>query len=142
MASTADERATRESIPDLGRQFIEDSVRLVRLEIELAKAQARETAIRIAVAAAVLVTAVLIASLGMIYAIGSAAAYVGPKWLGGAWAGWAVLGGFLVLVSAIVGLVGYRRLTRTIRATQATLTSMKEDVEWVKQLTRRDARST
>ena len=129
-------RVEDEALGDLVHRITEDTTRLVRLEIELAKAQAKESAIRSLKAGIFLGIAVTCALLGMIYALGAAPAAIGSA-LDHPWLGWLIFGGFLFLVAGICGFVGYRRVKATVRTTKEAVGSFKEDLEWVKELPKR-----
>jgi hypothetical protein len=124
---------------DLGALFhriTEDTTRLVRLEIEVAKEQAKESAIRSLKAGAFLGVAATCAVLGIIYALGAVPAAIGSL-LGHPWLGWLIFGTLLLLIAAICGYVGYRRVMATVQTTKEAVGSFKEDLEWVKELPKR-----
>jgi hypothetical protein len=129
-------RVEDEALGDLVHRITEDTTRLVRLEIELAKAQAKESAIRALKAGVFIGIAVTCAVLGMIYALGAAPAAIGSA-LGHPWLGWLIFGGFLFVIAAVCGLVGYRRVMATVKTTKEAVGSFKEDLEWVKELPKR-----
>jgi hypothetical protein len=129
-------RVEDEALGDLVHRITEDTTRLVRLEIELAKAQAKESAIRALKAGILLGIAATCAILGMIYALGAAPAAIGSA-LGHPWLGWLIFGAFLFVVAGIFGVVGYRRVKATVNTTKQAVGSFKEDLEWVKELPKR-----
>ena len=117
-------------------RITEDTTRLVRLEIELAKEQAKESAIRSLKAGIFIGVAIACALLGMIYALGAVPAAIGGL-LHHAWLGWLIFGVFLLLVAAVCGYVGYRRVMRMVETTKQAVGTFKEDLEWVKELPKR-----
>lgn len=124
---------------DLGallHRITEDTTRLVRLEIELAKEQAKESAIRSLKAGIFLGVALTCAVLGMIYALGAVPAAIGSL-LGHPWLGWLIFGVLLLVFAAICGFVGYRRVMATVRSGKEAVSTFKEDLEWVKELPKR-----
>jgi Putative Actinobacterial Holin-X, holin superfamily III len=127
---------SEEDLSALGHRISEDAVRLVRLEIELAKAQAKETAMRFLWAGVWLGIALSCVILGIVYALGAIPEAIGPP-LHDEWVGWMVFGFFLLLVGGVCGFVGYRRVMRTVRSTKDAVSSIKEDIVWVKELPRR-----
>ena len=129
-------RVEDEALGDLVHRITEDTTRLVRLEIELAKAQVKESAIRALKAGIFLGVAATCAVLGIIYALGAAPAAIGSA-LGHPWLGWLIFGGFLFVIAGIFGLVGYRRVKATVNTTKQAVGSFKEDLEWVKELPKR-----
>lgn len=135
-------RTDEDSLVALGRRVGDDAARLVRAEIELAKAQAIEAVKRVAIAAAMLAVAGLLVLFMAIFALAALPERFGGTLLGDSWKGWGVMAAlFLVTAMALVGL-GVSRVMRTVRATKGTVDSMKEDVAWAKRLTRRDGRSS
>ncbi|HEX3604492.1 MAG TPA: phage holin family protein [Candidatus Dormibacteraeota bacterium] len=125
-----------EDLSALLHRITEDTTRLVRLEIELAKEQAKESAIRSLKAGIFLGIALACAFLGFIYALGAVPAAIGGL-LGHAWLGWLIFGVLLFVIAAICGLIGYRRVMSTVRTTKEAVGTFKEDFEWVKELPRR-----
>jgi Putative Actinobacterial Holin-X, holin superfamily III len=125
-----------EDLSALGRRISEDAVRLVRLEIELAKEQAVESAKRFLWAGIWLGLAATCAVLGVIYALGAVPEAIGPP-IHDYWTGWLVFGFFLLLVAAAFGYAGFRRVMATVRTTREAVSSIKEDIEWVKELPKR-----
>lgn len=131
-----------EGIADLGREIASDAVRLVRAEVNLAKAELAQTvrgvrsAIILFAAAAGLLLFMLVAVLGVL------ADGVGTRVLGAAWKGWAVLAGVFLVVAAALGYRGYRVIKRSIADTKDAVGSLKEDAAWLRLLTRREKRES
>ena len=126
-----------ESLADIGRQIADDAARLVRMEIELAKLGMQETLKRAIVAVVLAVVAVPLLLIGTTLAFAALPHHFGDLW----WV-WVVTGasflGLALLLAAIAGL----RVRAAIRRQKQTVDDIKEDVAWVKQLTRRDTRSS
>ena len=129
-------RVEDEALGDLVHRITEDTTRLVRLEIDLAIAQLKDSAIRSLKAGVFIGIALTCAVLGMIYALGAAPTAIGSA-LGHPWLGWLIFGFFLGAVAGLNGLVGYRRVKSTWKTTQEAVGSFKEDLEWVKELPKR-----
>jgi hypothetical protein len=129
-------RTQEEDLGALVHRITEDTTRLVRLEIELAKEQAKESLVRSLKAGIFIGIAVSLALLGMIYALGAVPEAIGNG-LDHQWLGWLIFGVFLILIGMICGYVGYRRVKATWRTTKETVSSFKEDFEWVKELPKR-----
>ena len=126
-----------ESLADIGRQIADDAARLVRMEIDLAKAGMKESLKRVLVAVVLLVLAMPLLLIGATLAFASL-----PKHFGDVWWSWALAGaGFLFIAGLLAGLAGLR-LRAAVRRQKETVADIKEDVAWVKQLTRRDSRSS
>ncbi len=125
-----------EDLGALVHRITEDTTRLVRLEIELAKEQAKESLIRSLKAGIFIGVALGCALFGIIYAVGAIPAAIGSA-LGHPWLGWLIFGVLLLIAAAISGYVGYRRVMATVQVTKEAVSSMKEDLEWVKELPKR-----
>ena len=125
-----------EDLGALVHRITEDTTRLVRLEIEVAKEQAKETAIRALKAGIFIGVAAALAVLGLIYAVGAVPAEIGSL-LGHPWLGWLLSGALLIALAAVSGLIGWRRVKATMQTTKDAVSSMKEDLEWVKELPKR-----
>jgi hypothetical protein len=131
----ATQQRDEESLADIGRQIADDAARLVRMEIELAKAGMQETLKRGIVAIILVVLALPLLLIGSVLAFASL-----PKHFGDTWWSWALAGaGFLVAALMLGGLAALR-IRAMVRTQQETIATLKEDVAWVKQLTRRDSR--
>jgi protein-S-isoprenylcysteine O-methyltransferase Ste14 len=137
MAAAPQQQHADESLGDIGRQIADDAARLVRMEIELAKARMKETARRAIVAIAMLVLALPLLLVGAALAFAAL-----PKHFGDVWWSWALAGtGFLLLALLLLGIAGLSGRA-AIRSQKEAVAGFKEDVAWVKQLTRRDTRSS
>ncbi|HZS15125.1 MAG TPA: phage holin family protein [Candidatus Dormibacteraeota bacterium] len=127
----------QESLGDIGRQIADDAARLVRTEIELAKTGMIESLKRGAVAIGLIVVALPLILIGMTLAFAAL-----PKHFGDVWWSYALTGaGFLLAALLLGGLAGLR-IRAMVRTQKETIAAIKEDVEWVKQLTRRDKSAT
>jgi hypothetical protein len=127
----------QESLSDIGRQVADDAARLVRMEIELAKAGMVESIRRGVVAIALVLVALPLLLIGMALAFAAL-----PKHFGDVWWSWALAGaGFLLVAVLLIGIAALR-IRAMVRTQQQTISAIKEDVAWVKQLTRRDKSAT
>jgi protein-S-isoprenylcysteine O-methyltransferase Ste14 len=126
-----------ESLADIGRQIADDAARLVRMEIELAKAGMKETAKRAIVGLVLAVLALPLLLIGATLAFASL-----PHHFGDTWWSWAVAGaGFLLLAVLLIGLAAMR-IRAAVQQQKETIADIKEDVAWARQLTRRNTRSS
>ena len=113
-----------ESSADLAADIVESAQQLVRLEIALAKQEAKELAIRNGIAVGLMAGGGLLAMLGLLVAIPVLIVVAFDSWI--AALGWVlvyILGGVLLI------LIGKSRLK--IEAPQRTLSSLKETRAWV-----------
>ena len=130
--------AAAPSVIDALRGIVADVVRFVRAEIGLVRAQGTATAKRAGFAAALLVAAALALLLVVVFLLGA-----GAEGLGGLlhhpWLGWLIMGGLILIVGAVLGWLGYRMLRRSIAEGRRIGTTVKEDLEWVRELLKQNA---
>jgi hypothetical protein len=127
------EAPPRGSLIETLRQLLVDGLRFVRAEVGLARAEGTATAKRAALAAGLLAGAVVALLLVIVLLLGAAA-----EGLGGlfhhAWLGWLIMAGLILVVGAVLGWLGYRMVRRTIAEGRRVGATMKEDLEWVREL--------
>ncbi len=116
-----------ESTGELASGIVEDAQRLVRLEIELAKTELKEMALRNAVAAGMLFTTLALVSIALLVAVPVTLVLLGGRW----WWGLVWIGAYL-LVGIVLALIGVKMLKLK---PQRTLDSMQETKEWFSDLT-------
>lgn len=117
------------------RGGVDDLVQLGRMEVELALLEAKSAGIRVGVGVGLVVAALVIAYAGFIYLLGAL-----PENLGllGHWWGWLVTGGALIILSVLIGLLGWSRfIKRAINEAKGTFETIKGDLEWLRQLANR-----
>jgi protein-S-isoprenylcysteine O-methyltransferase Ste14 len=126
------------SVIDALRGILADGARFVRAEIGLVRAQGTATAKRAAFAAALLAAAAFAGLLVIVFLLGA-----GAEGLGGLlhhpWLGWLIMVGLLLAVGALLGWLGYRMLKRTIAEGRRVGATVKEDLEWVRELLKQNA---
>ena len=127
-----------DTIPGIAREVVDDAVRLARAEIELAKAEAIAGVKRAAVAAGLFAGAGVFALLMLIFALGAIPTALAGHALSG-WVWWLLTAALFLLVAGVLGLLGYRSLQRGIGQGKELVGSVKEDVSWLKRLTKRNA---
>jgi peptidoglycan/LPS O-acetylase OafA/YrhL len=88
------------------------------------------------------VVAVALVLLAMpLLLIGMALAFAAlPHHFGDTWWAWAASGAGFLLVAMLLGALAALRIRAMVRTQRQTIAAIKEDVAWVKQLTRRDSR--
>jgi hypothetical protein len=118
------------SLGELVSTATRDMSLLMRQEIELVKAEARQTAISAGLGAAFLGLAGGLALFGLIALTIGGAEALDSIGLTRGWA-FAVVAGVLLTLSALLGLFGISRLRR-IKAPERTLQTVKDDVTWLK----------
>lgn len=116
-----------ESTAELATGLVEDAQKLVRLEIQLAKSELKEMAIRNGVALGLAGTALILILVALFIAVPVTLVILGGHW----WWGLVWFGASFFL-AAVFGLVGYKLLKLK---PQRTLDSVKETKEWFSDLT-------
>jgi uncharacterized membrane protein YqjE len=127
----------QESLTDIGRQIADDAARLVRMEVDLAKVGMVESLKRGLVAIVLIVLALPLLMIGMALAFAAL-----PKHFGDTWWSWALAGAGFLFLAGLLGAIALLRIRAMVRTQQQTIAAIKEDVAWVKQLTRRDTKSS
>jgi uncharacterized membrane protein YqjE len=125
--------APRESFGQLIGQLTEHSAALVRDEMALAKQELKESTRSLSRG---LVTVAIGSFLGLI-ALGTlaAAAVIGLAHYVSAGYAALIVGGALAVLALSVALVGINRLKRTSLSPEQTIETLKEDRQWLKELT-------
>lgn len=123
-----------QSIADLLRGAMRDAQDLVRAEIALARAEMKEEGRRLAMGAALLAVAAVTALIAIVLLATAAAWGLATALQWPIWAGFAIVGGVILIAALIAGLVGRDRLVNG-RHLPRTMDSMKENAEWIRQRT-------
>jgi protein-S-isoprenylcysteine O-methyltransferase Ste14 len=126
------------SVIDALRGILADGMRFVHAEIGLVRAQGTATAKRAAFAAALLATTAIALLLVVVFLLGA-----GAEGLGGLlhhpWLGWLIMAGLILVVGALLAGLGYRMLKKTIAEGRRVGATVKEDLEWVRELLKQNA---
>ena len=117
----------RQSTAELASGIVEDAQRLVRLEIQLAKTELKEMALRNAVALGLLLVTAALVFVALLVAVPVTLVLLGGHW----WWGLVWTGAYL-LVGIVLALIGVKLLKLK---PQRTLNSMQETKEWFSGLT-------
>jgi hypothetical protein len=120
------------SVAELTRHLTELTTRLVRDEVELAKAELDEKAKSAGIGAGMLSAAALTG----LYALGAltAAAIMALSTAVDAWLAALIVAGAYAVLAGLVAMVGKARVRRaTPPVPERALESAKEDIEWTKQ---------
>lgn len=127
----------RSGLADLAMLAVEDVLRLVQQEIQLAKLELKEMLVSSAWGGALLAAAGLFALLFLVFLfVTLALVFPLPPSPHALVAG--IEAGVFLLLAAVLGLIGKSRLR--IGAPPKTLTSLKEDAEWAKSLLKRNGK--
>lgn len=125
-----DRRTVEASLGELVSTATRDISLLLRQEIELAKAEARQTAVSAGLGAALLG---LGAGLGLFGAIALTIGLAESLDSAGISRGWAflIVAAVFLVIAGILALFGASRLRR-VKPPQRTLQTVKDDVAWIK----------
>ena len=132
-----DPPSTRQSVIDVLRTLLADLVRFAKAELKLVVAEGKDAAIRGAVGLGLVFGAIFFFFLVAVFGLSAGAIAVGDA-LDHPWLGFLIFAGGFLVVSAVLGFAGYRRIMSAKNEGQHAFTTVKEDLEWVKQLPKRD----
>ena len=120
----------------LARQVVEDAIKLARAEMEVVGAELKRAVIQLAVAIALIMVAAVFLLIGVIEALGALPS--GLTILGSEWARWAALGGIFLILAMVLIFFGQSRARKAIkRGRKNVQETLKEDAEWLRELTKR-----
>lgn len=123
----------RRGMVELARMAVEDTVRLVQQEIQLAKIEMREMLQSNIRAAALLGTA---AFLGLLFIIMLLVALV--EWIPNHVLAALIVAAVFIVVAAILAFAGIKSLKT--KPLPKTMTTLKEDAEWARQVLKRNGK--
>ncbi|MGO8685612.1 MAG: phage holin family protein [Candidatus Dormibacteria bacterium] len=126
------------SLVDLLREILADALRTGRAELNLVKAEGVAAGKRGAIAVGLLAGAALAVFLVIVLLLGAAAEALGGL-LGHRWLGWLIIAGLSLVVAATLAWLGYRMVRRTIAEGRRVGATVKEDLEWLRELPRQSA---
>jgi Putative Actinobacterial Holin-X, holin superfamily III len=127
------------SVPELMRQLSDQTVSLVRQEVDLAKAEFAAKGKRAGLGAGLFGGA----SVFGLYALGAlvACAILALSLVMSGWLAALIVAAVLGLIAGVLALVGTKNLKRGVPPSpEETIESVKEDVEWTKQRVREGRR--
>jgi type VI protein secretion system component VasK len=120
----------------LARQVVEDAIRLARAELNVVTSELKHAVIQLAIAIAMIMVAAVFLLIGVIDAFGALPEGLGI--LGSSWARWAALGGIFLILAAVLIFLGQSRARKAIkRGRKQVQDTLKEDAEWLRELTKR-----
>jgi type VI protein secretion system component VasK len=120
----------------LARQVVEDAIRLARAELSVVGSELKRAAIQLAIAIAMITVAVIFLLIGVIEALGALPSGLGI--LGAEWVRWLALGGIFLVLAIVLVFLGKSRATKAIkRGRKHVEDTLKEDAEWLRELTKR-----
>jgi hypothetical protein len=119
------------SFTDAVKEALRDAQDLVRSEIALAKAEARDEVRRLAVGLALMAAAMVSAVVGVVFVAATAAWAMSEGLAWPVWAGFGIVTIVMLLMAAILGLVGKRRLSAE-RHMPRSVDVLKENMQWMR----------
>jgi type VI protein secretion system component VasK len=125
----------------LARQVIEDAIRLGRAELAVVGAELKRAIIQLVIAAVMIMVAATFLLIGVIEALGALPSGLGI--LGAEWVRWLALGGIFLLLALVLIYIGQRRARKAIKRGRTQVEStLKEDAEWLRELTKRSVKGS
>jgi putative superfamily III holin-X len=125
----------------LARQVIEDAIRLGRAELAVVGAELKRAIIQLVIAAALIMVAATFLLIGVIEALGALPSGLGI--LGAEWVRWLVLGGIFLILALVLIYIGQRKARKAIaRGRKQVESTLKEDAEWLRELTKRSVKGS
>lgn len=115
---------------DIVRGLLDDTQRLIRDEIALARSEVRQNIKSAVAGAAVLAIGGVFAVVGFIYVALMAVFLISlvlPAWLAAL-----IIGFFLLIVGGIMLLVGMNMLSKATAKPEETIETLREDREWLR----------
>ena len=120
----------------LARQVVEDAVRLARAELNLVGAELKRAVIQLLIAMVMIIVAFVFLVIALIEALGALPSGLGI--LGAEWVRWLALGGVFLILAGVLIYIGQRRARKAIKRGRTHIEStLKEDAEWLRELTKR-----
>jgi uncharacterized membrane protein YqjE len=119
------------SIAGVLKEALRDAQDLVRGEIALAKAEAREEVSRLGLGAALLAGAAVAAVIAIVLLMTTLAWVISEVGGWPVWAGFAIVTVLNVLIAGALGLLGRKRLI-SARHMPRTVDTLKENLEWMR----------
>jgi peptidoglycan/LPS O-acetylase OafA/YrhL len=119
------------SIADLIKSAIHDAQELMRSEVALAKAEAREEVRRVGGGAALLTAAAVAAVIGFAFLLTAIAWAISEELLWPAWAGFAIVTAVMLLAAGALASMGRNRINGS-RHMPRTVDTLKENMQWMR----------
>jgi hypothetical protein len=127
MAST-----TEPSIADVLKSAVRDAQDLVREEIALAKAEARQAATRLGSGAALLAGAAIAGVIGLMLLLTAVSWAISEVFGLPVWAGFGITTVIMLVLAGVLAMMGKRRMNAARDAMPRTVDTMKENMEWMR----------
>jgi hypothetical protein len=123
----------------LARQVVDDAIKLLRAEIAVVGAELKRAIIQLVIAAGMIVAALVFLFIAVIEALGALPSGLGI--LGAEWVRWLALGGVFLVLAAVLIFFGQSKARKAIkRGRKQVESTLKEDAEWLRELTKRSVK--
>lgn len=119
------------SIADVVKSAIRDAQDLIRGEIALAKAEAREEVSRLGAGIALLAGAAFAAVIGIVFLMTTIAWAISEVLAWPVWAGFAIVTAVMLIAAGALAYAGRSRM-RAERRMPHTVDTLKENMEWMR----------
>jgi type VI protein secretion system component VasK len=120
----------------LARQVVEDAIKLARAELTVIGAELKRAVIQLVIATVLIIVAFVFLLIAVIEALGALPSGVGI--LGAEWVRWLALGGIFLVLAAVLIFIGQSRARKAIKRGRKSIEgTLKEDAEWLRELTKR-----
>jgi hypothetical protein len=120
----------------LARQVVEDAVKLARAELNVIGAELKRAIIQLVIATVMIIVAATFLLIGVIEALGALPSGLGI--LGAEWVRWLALGGVFLILAAVLIFFGQSKARKAIKRGRKSIEgTLKEDAEWLRELTKR-----
>ncbi len=125
----------------LARQVVEDAIKLVRAELAVVGSELKRAIIQLLIAAVLLIVASVFLLIAVIEALGALPSGLGI--LGAEWVRWLVLGGIFLVLAGVLIYIGQSKARKAIKRGRKHIEStLKEDAEWLRELTKRSVKGS
>jgi hypothetical protein len=128
-----------ESLSEIGRAIVDDTQRMVELEIALVRAEAVRTLVRARDGLLLASAGISLLFLGFMFWLLALAFALGllqhPI-------GYFLVGSVIVVLAALAGFFGFRLIRKGLNASERTVKEIIGDVEWARELPSRRANSS
>ena len=113
----------------------------MRAEISVVAADLKRAIIQLVIAAAMILAAAVFVLIGVIEALGALPSGLGI--LGAEWVRWLALGGICMVIAGVLIFIGQSKARKAIkRGRQQIESTLKEDAEWLRELTKRSVKGS
>ena len=120
----------------LARQVVEDAIKLARAELAVVGAELKRAILQLVIAVVMIIVASVFLLIAVIEALGALPSGLGI--LGAEWVRWLALGGVFFILACVLIFFGQSRARKAIKRGRTHIEStLKEDAEWLRELTKR-----